>query len=236
MDQEGFRQYLQTRNMSDPAQLEAALVVAMRFEAYLNLLPAENPAQRALDFVVGLISEQANSWENLVTLVRYAYFTRRDDVFIATMELLDGAEAQENLYRKVAERHGEALRDQVFEGIGLAPLGLPNTRKTATLQPVLLRLQNEIGVEGCIELLADSLRDLPDEYYLDERKLFQESADIDAFLVQKKANFTAQLEKAMQTGRMFFIQPVTPAVIEYVRQDPEIGGGVRQGNVIYESK
>ena len=57
-----------------------------------------------------------------------------------------------------------------------------------------------------------------------------------AILVQKKAGFVAQLEKVMAEGRLFFSQPVTPAVIEYVRQDPEIGGGVRQGNVIYESK
>lgn len=236
MDQEGFRQYLQTRNVNDPAQLEAALVVATRFEDYLARTGEENLAAPTLDFVRMLINEQANSWENLVTLLRYAYFTRQDQVYTAILELLDGAEAQENLYKRVGDRYGEALREQVFEGIGLAALGLPNTQKPATLQPVLLRLQAEFGDEDCIELLADSLRNLPDTYYLEERKLYQESKNIEAFLVQKKANFVAQLEKMMAEGRLFFSQPVTAEVIEYVRQDPEIGGGVCQGAVIYESK
>jgi len=236
MDEKGFQAYLFERKLITEDKLEACLAMARRFEAHLEQEPETPAAMRAWEFTRTLVEQKADNWDNLLTLLRYAYFTRQDDIYVAIMELLDGYEAQGNLYKRVGERYGDDVRDRVFDGIGLAPLGLPTPEKPAFMHPVIERLQAEVGQADCIELLSSSLRDLPDEYYLDEREKYQQAADIDAFLVQKKAEFITQLETLMREGRLFFSQPITPEVIELVRQDPEIGGGARQGSVIYESK
>jgi hypothetical protein len=171
-----------------------------------------------------------------VALARYGLFTQNNALFVAILELLDGAEAQPNFYRRVAEVFGEEVRDAVFAGIGVAPLGLPSPEKPRFIHPVVERLEARVGEEACKALLADSLRDLPDEYYLQERQKYQEAADIDEYLRQKKQAFVEQLEASQREGRLFFAQEITDEVLAFVKGDPEIGGGRREGNIIYETK
>jgi len=44
------------------------------------------------------------------------------------------------------------------------------------------------------------------------------------------------LEDCRREDRLFFAQEVTDEVLEFVRNEPEMGGGVRVGNIIYETK
>lgn len=152
------------------------------------------------------------------------------------MELLDGAEAQPNLYIKVAELYGEAVRDEVFAGIGVSPLGLPSTDKPFDMFPVLDRLLENVGYASVEKMLSGCLRDLPDEYFVDEREKYIKSADIDEYLREKHQEFIHQLQKCQQEGRLFFSQEITDEVVEYVKEHPETESGVREGNLLFITK
>ncbi len=171
-----------------------------------------------------------------MALVRYCRFTRSDEAMVGFLELVDGGEADENLYRMVGERFGIELRDEVFAGIGLAPYGIPSPEKPAYLQPVIRRLERQIGTDASSDFLSACLRDLPEEYFLPERETFSQSADIDDYLQRRKNAFMAELEACHRDNRLFFAQEITQDVLELVRNDPEMGGGRREGNVIYETK
>ena len=54
--------------------------------------------------------------------------------------------------------------------------------------------------------------------------------------MQRKEAFIAQLEVCQRDGRLFFSQEITHEVVELVRNDPEMGGGRREGNIIFETK
>ena len=118
----------------------------------------------------------------------------------------------------------------------IAPYGTPTPEKPAYLQPVITRLEARVGKPACAEFLSASLRDLPDRYFRDARRKYRKAANIDAFLDQRKQEFVARLEACWQAGRPFFVQEITERVLAYVRADPEIGGGRRVGNLIYETK
>ncbi len=234
MDKQGFRTMLEGRKV--PAEkMEAALELAERFDQFAEQTGGFSTAT-AWAFSKILIAEGQNSEENFLTLARYGLFIKNNAVFVAFLEVLDGGEAQENLYRRVAERYGEALRDEVFAGIGLAPFGLPTPDKPRTMQPVIARLEQALGAEACRALIGDSLRDLPDESYAKERELYLSCQDVDEYIARKKQGFVAQLEACQREGRLFFAQEVTAEVLAFVRKEPEIGGGVRAGNVVYETK
>lgn len=234
MDTQGFRIMLEGRK-SPAEKIESALALAGRFEQFAERAGGFS-AETAWAFATALITEGQNTEENFITLARYGLFIKDKAVFVAFLELLDGGEAQENLYRRIAERFGQALRDEVFAGIGLAPFGLPTPEKPPTMQPVIERLEKAIGPKACRELLSSSLRDLPDEYYVKGRETYQACQDVDEYLDKKKQEFVAQLEACQREGRLFFSQEVTDEALTFVRNEPEIGGGVRVGNVIYESK
>ncbi len=232
MDTQGFRAMLEGRRVPADKQ-DTALAVAERFEQFAAQAGGFS-TEIAWVFSETLIAEGQNTEENFLTLARYGLFIKHDAVFVAFLEVLDGGEAQENLYRRVGEHYGAALRDEVFAGIGIAPFGLPTVGKPRYMQPVIARLEHAIGVEACRVLLADSLRDLPD--YVWERDIYLSCANVDEYLLRKKERFVAQLETCRREGRLFFAQEVTDAVLDYVRSEPEIGGGVRVGAIIYETK
>jgi len=232
MDKQGFQTMLAGRKV--PAEkMESALALAERFEQYAAQAGGFS-TETVWAFSKVLIAEGQNCEENFLTLARYGLFIKNNVVFVAFLEVLDGGEAQENLYKRVAEKYGEALRDEVFAGIGVAPYGLPTPEKPRTMQPVVERLEKALGEEACRALLADSLRDLPD--YAWEREIYQSCANVDEYIAHKKQKFLEQMETCQREGRLFFAQEVTDEVLAYIRSQPEMGGGVRVGNIVYETK
>ena len=235
MDQEGFREMLKTRKLSDE-KIEASIAIAERFEAYLNASGGKPDADKTWEFCNTPIQEGHNAYDNLLALGRYGRFTKNNDVYIAVLELLDGAEAQPNLYKKVGEIFGQAVRDEAFAGVGVSVLGLPPTEKPFDMFPVIDRLIGIVGYEATEQLLSACLRDLPDEYFLDEREKYIKSRDIDHYLVEKHRSFVRELQKCQRKGELFFAQEITDEVVKFVSQNQEIESGIRDGNLIYITK
>ncbi len=235
MDKPGFRTMLEKRKCTE-AQIEASFAIAERFEAFLQQPGRATSAETAWEFSRLLIAEGNNTEANYIALIRYCWFIQNNEMFVALLELVDGGEVGGNLYQRVGERFGTALQDEIFVGIGVAPYGIPTPEKPAYLQPVLRRLEARVGEAVCQEFLSASLRDLPDAYYLHEQEKYRQAGDIDAYLRQRKEAFLAELEACQREGRLFFSQEITAEVLDFVRSDPEMGGGRREGNIIYEVK
>jgi len=234
MDRDGFRAMLRTRQLTDEG-IEASIAVAERFEAFATAGTAST-AEAAAAFSRLLVDEGQNTEANYLALARYGRFARDDELFVAILELLDGVEAQPNLYRRAGELWGEEVRDRAFAGIGLAPMGVPSQEKPRFMQPVLERLAAEVGTEACRELLSAGLRDLPDRYFLGERRRYRRSVDVDHYLRKKHRAFVRELKQCQREGRLFYAQEVTDEVVALVENDPEIESGRREGSVVYVSK
>jgi hypothetical protein len=235
MDREGFRQLLKTRKLTDE-KIEASIALAERFEAFAAATGSKLDGATAWEFCKLLIQEEQNSYDNLLALARYGRFLKNDDVYVAVLELLDGAEAQPNLYQRVGEVFGEAVRDEVFDGIGVAPLGTPSTEKPRYMLPVIERLVDKVGQPASEKLLSACLRDLPDGYYKNERRRYKRSRNIDHYLQKRHRAFVRELQKCQRAGQLFFAQEITDQVVDYVKERPEIESGVREGDIVYISK
>ncbi len=236
MDKQGFRQFLQERKI--PAeQIEQHLAIAERFEAFAGAARHQPPtAEDVRAFSALLIAEKLNTLQSYYALIRYGRFTTNKPVIIAAIELIDGAEAMENLRLKLGQQAGEQKRDEVFQGIELPPLGTPLAHLPRVTHAVMGRLEAVVDPETCRKVLSSGLRHLEDEWYLEEKKKYEESGSIDAYLERKGQEFIAQLEQIKREGGLFFTQEITDEVIDFVRSHPEIAQGVRQGNVLYEIK
>lgn len=232
MDREGFRQMLLQRKVPED-QLEQHVDLAERFEAFAGEPPTPDDVRA---FAGLLIEEGLNTWDNLVTIIRYGRFTGNDPAYVAAMELLDGAEALEGLYEKLGQAMGEKVRDQVFAGIPLPPLGTPTAERPRITQAVMERLECLVDAETCREILSGGLRYLEDAWYVGERTKYEEAGSVDAYLERKGKDLIDELAKIRDEGGLYFTQPVTDEVIDFVKSHPEIHHGVRVGNVLYEAK
>lgn len=235
MDRDGYIQLLKTRKVSEE-KIEASIAMAERFEAYLTMSGGAPEAAATWEFCRLLIREKLNTYDNLLALARYGRFIKNNNIFVAILELLDGAEVQPNLYQRVGTLFGNSIRDEVFAGIGISPLGLPPAEKPFDLFPVLDRLIGAIGYEQVELLLSACLRDLPDEGFLDEREKFIQASNIDKYLASKHQELVEELKKCQREGQLFFSQEITDDVVRYVAERPETECGVRQGNILYITK
>jgi hypothetical protein len=214
-------------------QIEAQVALAGRFETYAGTPPTPNDAR---GFAASLIEEGLNTWDNLVALARYGHFLGNDAVYVALVELLDGSEALERLYEKLGQAVGKAERDEVFAGIEIPPLGTPSSEKPQVTQAVMERLERLVDPETSRQVLSSGLRYLEDAWFVDERAKYAEGGSIDAYLERKGQDRIAELVKIRDAGGLYFTQPITDEVIDFVERHPEIRQGVRVGDVVYEAK
>jgi hypothetical protein len=240
MDKQGFREFLITRKL-DEGQMLRYFAIVERFEQALGahtppLTLQTASAESTQEFVNTLIAEGASSEENLFALARYGRFCKNNALYVVVLELLDGGEAFAGMYRKVGDVVGEQVRDEIFDGIALPSLGVSNWEKSQLTRQVMQRIERLVDGETYRRIFSDSFRDLPDEYYLDDRKRYREIGDFDKFLEIKRQEFIAQLEQIKNEGSLFFSQEITDEVINFVRSDPEISQGVREGNTLYVTK
>ncbi len=233
MDKKGFREFLKTRELSQ-SEIEESISLAEKFE---NFVTASRPGKEDVSaFSVLLIQEGMNTQASFYALARYGRFLGNDDVYVAVVDVLDGAEAMDSLYMKAGQVLGEQKRDEIFEGIELPPLGLPNDEKVKVTQVVMDRLASLADPQEWDDILSDSLRHLEDEWYQDEKRLYLDCQNLDEFLDKNAQNFIALLERLKDEGRLFFTQEITEQVIQYVRSQPLIARGVREGDILYEVK
>jgi len=240
MDKMGFETFLRGRDYNGE-KIDEAVVLAKSFEAFLHetglaIEPSSAAHETTLAFSTKMIEQGTNTWDNYVALLRYGRFIGNEAVVVTVLDLVDGAEALGNLFEKLAAEQGEELRDRIFEGIDLPPLGTPNRDKQALMGVIMRRLEKALDQKACIGLLKDSLRDLEDAWYLDARKRYEEAGSLDAYLERRRAEFLAQLEKHRDEGTLFFSQPINDAVIDYVKAHPEVSTGIRVGNRVIEAK
>ena len=236
MDKEGFRKLLETRKLSE-SEIEGSISLAERFEDFLEAAGRPRPTAEDVGTFTGLLMEEGiNTQANFYALARYGRFLRNNDVYVAAVDVFDGAEAMDSLYHKAAKVLGEQKRDDIFAGVELPPLGLPNAEKVKVAQVVMERLESVADPQECQDILSDSLRHLEDEWFQEEKQLYLDCQNLDEFLDRNGQNFIALLERLKNEGELFFTQEITDGVIEYVRSQPLISRGVREGDVLYEVK
>lgn len=235
MDKTGFRRMLQSRALGK-AQINASIALAERFEAFVAAQGLPPTAATAWAFSRQLIDEGTNTRANYLALVRYCLFVGNQQMYVALLELVDGGEVGDNLYRLIGEKFGSGIRDEVFAGIGVAPYGTPSPKKPGYLHPVIHRLRARVGEQACNAFLSTCMRDLPQEDFLSDREEFRKAGSIDTYLRRRKEAFVAELEECLRDGRPFYAQEITRDVIDFVESQPEMGAGRREGAVIYETK
>jgi len=239
MDEEGFRQHLLARGLPED-EIAGQIDAIGRCARHLGTLSPPQTletvdAQATQAYVDLLIAESANSYACLLALARYGRFVRNYALFVAILQLLDGAEALEGMARRVGEVLGEEVRDEILP-TAMPPLGLSSWEKAHVTRAVMQRLEQRIDAEACRAIFSDSFRDLPESWYGQDRQRYREIGDFDRFLEIKRQELIAELVKIRDEGGLYFDQEITDEVVAFVRDDPEISQGVRRGNVLYVTK
>jgi len=240
LDKAGFMDYCAKAGLNEKiTQVSTGLVA--KFEDFLKkgkekkdfISASPSDVQRYVEY---LVEEGRNTIDNFAALLRYARFVNKREIISFLFGYLEGFGALEKLFDTLKETLGEDQRDKIFEGISLPPLGADPKDKPEVTRRIMERLEAALDEKTLKEIMSSGLDVRPRESYLPLREEFLKAKNLDDFLRKRHQESVEMLEKHRREKTMFFAQEIDEEVVEYVRNNPEIMGGVREGDVIYETK
>jgi hypothetical protein len=240
LDKAGFKDYCAKIDLNEKIT-QASIELVTEFEAFLKKGKGQkdfisaSPSDVQL-FVEHLIEKKRNTIDNFAGLIRYARFVNKQKIDSFMFGYIEGSGALEKLFETLKETVGEDERDKMFEGINLPPLGADPKDKPKVTRRIMERLEAALDEKTLKEVMSSGLDVGPRESYLPLREKFLKAKNLDDFLKKRHQENVEVLERHSREKTMFFAQEIDDEVVEYVRSSPEIMGGVREGDVIYETK
>jgi len=238
MDETEFKQHLEKSDLKE-SLIEEILTQLRDFEGFLAKKKhdlASFPLNHIIDYSEHLVSKDPDEVLGFLrALIRYANYSKRNKIITKVIDISESYNAMENLYLRVAEYYGEPIRDQIFEGITVPPLGIDPEKKPTFTKEILKRIEETLGEEKVIDLLSPCLHGRPPDDIEGDKRLL-EKLGIDGFLNEKRKDLIKRLEKHRDEGTLEFAQKIDNQIVQYVKNNQKIGIGTRKGNIIYVSK
>jgi hypothetical protein len=239
MKEEDFGNYLLNNNIGEET-IQDYISLLKLFQEFLNkekininTIP-EGKINKYTEHLVGNKSEKV--LEFLRALISYSNFIENYDYIIEIIDIAEAYNAMDNLYLRIGDEFREEIRDEIFSNIDIPPLGVHPDKKPAFTEEVMKRMEEKIGEEKTIKLLAPCLHGRPIEPIKKDREDFLRLNDIDEFLKLKRSELIERLEKHQKEGTLEYAQYIDNDVVEFVKSNPSISPGIRDGNKIIATK
>lgn len=238
MNIEAFQEYLLEKGIAETDR-EDLITELTKFQIYLKNEEIQLntiPKGKIQEYTEKLVREEKTVLNIIKVLFSLATFLQKHDYTIELIDIIESYNAMDNLYLRLAELHGEDIRDRIFENIKIPPIGSNPDMKPEITKKVIKRLEDEVGVEKTIDILSPCLHGRPLEPIKKDREDFLNINNIDEFLKIKKAEFFKRLEKHKEEGTPEYAQYIDEEVLNYVKNNPTMTPGVRQGDKIIVTK
>ncbi|MBY9019162.1 MAG: hypothetical protein KGD66_10065 [Candidatus Lokiarchaeota archaeon] len=238
MNEFEFKKYLEKKKVE--SQLITGYIKQIKnYEKYLskeNLNLEKSLPKKIMDYSDYLVLQDEDSvLDFLRAIMNYANYSKRYEFITKVIDISESYNAMDNLFSRVAEIHGETLRDEIFKDLTLPPLGVHPEKKPEFTKAILKRLEENLGKESTLDLLSPCLHGRPPDDIEGDKKLLKELG-IDGFLEKKHKDLITRLEKHRDEGTLEFAQKIDDEIVQYVRDNQMMAGGIREGNLIYVSK
>jgi len=238
MNERNFRIFLE-ENEIDANVIKNFLLKLSDYENYLkkeNLnLDSVNP-KKLVEYTEYLVSINKDSvLDFLRAILSYANYSKKYDFITETIDIVESYNAMDTLFSRIAEVHGEQMRNEIFRDLSIPSLGVHPEKKPKFTKNIMKRLEDNLGKEKSIALLSPCLHGRPPDDIKEDKKILAELG-IDGFLLKKHQDLIKRLERHRDEGTLEFAQIVDDEVIEFVRNNQMFAAGVRKGNIVYISK
>jgi hypothetical protein len=218
---------------------DAAVSAVRGFETRLreSALTLETfPLSALQEHLAGLVARGENRRDALLALARYCALSHCDEAYIYFSAVLGRGELLENIGKRIESIAGPAIRERVFEGVAAPPDGAPPEAALGPTRTVVERVSALLPEKTRCTALSANAHDIPLSAFSGERERFLAAPDVDVYLAEKHGRAFAELERFLAEGRIWYEQRITRRVVDHVRANPEILGGVRDGDRILFTK
>lgn len=188
------------------------------------------------DYMRRLIAEKKNTLLVLLALSKYYYEAELHDIYIYFTRIHVGLGVMDSIRKRLDRFGGKEVAAKILEGLPEPPLGPPISDIPTYTSAFMNRIMKYLDRDGYEKVLCGNNHQIPRESAMAEREAYQRATSLDAYLKELHDRMIAEIMECMKDGKVWYEQEITPAVVEYVKENQEIGSAVRDGNKLYTSK
>ena len=237
-EEQAYRERCAARGLGAEAT-EAAVAAVRTLEAELEAGGAslETAGLPAVESHVAARIAAGAEGEALVTaLARYFLVSGADAVAVRLLAYLLPIGVLPAMAERLGSLEGEEVRARATAGMAFPAPGSPPEAYPAATAAFVRALERELGTERARKVLAWNVHGIPASAFAKERELFLAAPSVAAWLAGFHERQVAVLARHAADGTLWFEQRITPRVVDFVRGEPEILGGVEEGGAVYATK
>ncbi len=148
MNEESFREYLSKNNIEEE-QISVYIKRLNDFQEFLNreeININSIPEGKIVEYTEYFVNKGEDKvLDVLRALINYANFTENYDYTIEIIDIVEGYNAMDNLYTRIAEQIDEETRDEIFNELTIPPLGVHPDKKPTFTKEIMKRMEEKIG-------------------------------------------------------------------------------------------
>jgi len=146
LNEEKFLEYLFKNDVEEKQATE----FITRLNDYKEYITKEKyninsiPEGKIIEYTEYLVkNKQETILEFLRGLIHYANFSKKYEYIVEIIEIAEGYNAMDNLHQRIAEKHGEEIREEVFKGMIIPPLGVHPDKKPQFTKKIMKRMEKK---------------------------------------------------------------------------------------------
>ncbi|MBU0927778.1 MAG: hypothetical protein KKA67_08515 [Spirochaetes bacterium] len=187
-------------------------------------------------YVAGLVERGIADEESLMAIARYCTVIGYERAAIRMLAYLLPIGVLPAMAERLRALEGDETADRALLGLSFPPVGSPPEAYPKATASLVAALSDELGEERTERVLKCNVHGIPEAAYLPERARLAELGSVDAWLLDFHGRLVEELAGHAADGTLWYEQKITDAVVDFVRANREIQGGVRVGDTIYVSK
>jgi len=232
-----YRERCAKRGLDEAAADEAVRVVE-EFGATLGDAESSLAGATPAEVERAMAERVAAGWgaAELVAVARWYMAAGLDAVSIRLLAYMLPIGVLPDHAKRLETLHGAEVRNRVMERVTVPPEGAPPESYPAATAAFVKALEAELGPENARRVLAWNVHGIPASAWAEERERFLTAPSIAAWLAAWHERQVAVLQRHADSGELWYEQRITQAVVDWVRDNPEIQGGVVEGNRITRQK
>ncbi len=233
-----YRERCRARGL-DAAAIDAAVAAVDALEAGAPTR-GDPPTSIALAdverHVASLTARGEAAPATIVALARYFVVLGNDAIAIRLLAYLSPVGVLPAMAERLAACEGAAARDRAMADVAVPVAGSPPEAYPPATAAFVRALVRELGEARARQVLMWNVHRIPAEAFAEERASFHAAPSLDEWLSAFHERQVAVLSRHAADGTLWYEQKITPRVVEFVRESPEILGGVRDGDRIFVTK
>ena len=184
-----------------------------------------------------LISRRENSIKAIIFLSRYFLSQKNNPIYIYFTQLLGVSGVIENILSRfeiIAQKR--KLDVEIHKKIKILPSGSSPKKYPEFVKSFMVDLKSFLTEDEAQWVLAGNNHQIPPESFEEEKRYFLIADSIEEYLTERHLRAVKKLQQHADEGTVWFEQIITPEVVNLVRSNQEMLGGIKRENKIFLTK